>query len=181
MRLVGTTRAKRHAVGLFSRLWAYGPTARRPELGGMRLVCVVGSGPMAQPQADQSGENTWLVCSAGFEPMAQPREHQSKGKWCPGADSNHRHRDFQSRALPTELPGHVSIAIAKSQTTHTKRPYRKCFGLAQAGSVIENDLNALLCSCLETRVSSGRLHNAACAHDAPSIRWLGLDGNFSSA
>ena len=27
------------------------------------------------------------------------------GKWCPGADSNHRHADFQSAALPTELPG----------------------------------------------------------------------------
>ena len=27
--------------------------------------------------------------------------------WCPGAGSNHRHRDFQSRALPTELPGHL--------------------------------------------------------------------------
>ena len=28
-------------------------------------------------------------------------------RWCPGAGSNHRHRDFQSRALPTELPGHA--------------------------------------------------------------------------
>ena len=29
-----------------------------------------------------------------------------RGKqWCPGADSNHRHADFQSAALPTELPG----------------------------------------------------------------------------
>jgi hypothetical protein len=27
-------------------------------------------------------------------------------KWCPGAGSNHRHCDFQSHALPTELPGH---------------------------------------------------------------------------
>ncbi len=26
--------------------------------------------------------------------------------WCPGAGSNHRHCDFQSHALPTELPGH---------------------------------------------------------------------------
>ena len=26
-------------------------------------------------------------------------------RWCPGADSNHRHCDFQSHALPTELPG----------------------------------------------------------------------------
>ena len=28
--------------------------------------------------------------------------------WCPGAESNHRHCDFQSHALPTELPGQVS-------------------------------------------------------------------------
>src|SRR5690349_1084337 len=26
-------------------------------------------------------------------------------EWCPGAGSNHRHCDFQSHALPTELPG----------------------------------------------------------------------------
>ena len=26
-------------------------------------------------------------------------------QWCPGAESNHRHEDFQSTALPTELPG----------------------------------------------------------------------------
>ncbi len=25
--------------------------------------------------------------------------------WCPGAESNRRHKDFQSFALPTELPG----------------------------------------------------------------------------
>ena len=27
-------------------------------------------------------------------------------KWCPEADLNHRHADFQSAALPTELSGH---------------------------------------------------------------------------
>src|SRR5471030_737937 len=28
-------------------------------------------------------------------------------EWCPGAESNHRHCDFQSHALPAELPGHI--------------------------------------------------------------------------
>ena len=28
-------------------------------------------------------------------------------RWCPLADSNHGHKDFQSFALPTELRGHV--------------------------------------------------------------------------
>ena len=28
-----------------------------------------------------------------------------KGKWWPGTESNCRHGDFQSPALPTELPG----------------------------------------------------------------------------
>ena len=30
---------------------------------------------------------------------------RERRKWCPGAESNHRHCDFQSHALPTELPG----------------------------------------------------------------------------
>src|SRR5208282_4961946 len=30
-------------------------------------------------------------------------------RWCPGADLNHRHADFQSAALPTELPGHAAV------------------------------------------------------------------------
>ena len=33
------------------------------------------------------------------------------GKWCPGADSNHRHADFQSAALPTELPGQIADPV----------------------------------------------------------------------
>src|SRR5215470_12465892 len=28
--------------------------------------------------------------------------------WCPGAELNHRHCDFQSHALPTELPGRAT-------------------------------------------------------------------------
>jgi hypothetical protein len=32
-------------------------------------------------------------------------------EWCPGAESNHRHADFQSAALPTELPGPKAISV----------------------------------------------------------------------
>ena len=32
-----------------------------------------------------------------------------KYKWWPGTESNCRHGDFQSPALPTELPGHLCL------------------------------------------------------------------------
>jgi hypothetical protein len=35
-------------------------------------------------------------------------------EWCPGADLNHRHADFQSAALPTELPGHLFAKLLKT-------------------------------------------------------------------
>lgn len=39
-------------------------------------------------------------------PAAFTETPRAAAKWCPGAGSNHRHCDFQSHALPTELPGH---------------------------------------------------------------------------
>lgn len=35
------------------------------------------------------------------------RKIREEREWCPEADSNHRHADFQSAALPTELSGPV--------------------------------------------------------------------------
>jgi hypothetical protein len=36
------------------------------------------------------------------------KSKRNKGlEWCPEADLNHRHADFQSAALPTELSGHL--------------------------------------------------------------------------
>ena len=45
-------------------------------------------------------------------------------KWCPGAELNHRHTDFQSAALPTELPGLWGIPDAAGQASaSTARPW----------------------------------------------------------
>src|SRR3954447_8431945 len=43
--------------------------------------------------------------------------HGCAPEWCPGAESNHRHRDFQSRALPTELPGLLEAGRRPVQAT----------------------------------------------------------------
>ena len=34
-------------------------------------------------------------------------------EWCPEVESNHRHKDFQSFALPTELSGHFYVDISR--------------------------------------------------------------------
>jgi hypothetical protein len=39
----------------------------------------------------------------------------AKAKWCPGPESNQRHCDFQSHALPTELPGHLLAGLGATR------------------------------------------------------------------
>ena len=55
---------------------------------------------------------------AGFKLACQPKPEAKNGcagrspkgeGWCRGAELNRRHTDFQSVALPTELPRHSSL------------------------------------------------------------------------
>ncbi len=60
-------------------------------------------------------DGAWHALTARTGQLVHVSEDRPSGgeggweKWCPGADSNHRHADFQSAALPTELPGHLGV------------------------------------------------------------------------
>jgi site-specific DNA recombinase len=56
------------------------------------------------------GSNDNIRSTFGPKGRPTPRVRKSVQEWCPGAESNHRHCDFQSHALPTELPGHFQAA-----------------------------------------------------------------------
>ena len=51
-------------------------------------------------------------------------------KWWCGAGSNRRHKDFQSFALPTELPHRIKIESSKSKVENEGQ-FR--FGMAKIG------------------------------------------------
>src|SRR3989344_980119 len=57
-------------------------------------------------------------------------------KWWPGSESNQRHADFQSAALPTELPGHVTTYVHpwRANPARPKRRYASCSACSVQGT-----------------------------------------------
>src|SRR6056297_752222 len=49
----------------------------------------------------------------------------SKMGWCPGAESNHRHEDFQSTALPLSYPG-TGRTAGPFGCRRSRRAWRGC-------------------------------------------------------
>src|SRR5438093_8658578 len=47
-----------------------------------------------------------LGCWKSHHILTSQHPNRAGGWWCPGTELNRRHEDFQSSALPTELPGH---------------------------------------------------------------------------
>ena len=82
-----------------SRSWSMG--ARTPNIcRGSKTIDVSPNG------GTKVSHLTPLLRKVGHIPTLSDCSLWRRGwKWCPGAESNHRHCDFQSHALPTELPG----------------------------------------------------------------------------
>src|SRR6201992_2292204 len=70
-----------------------------------------------------------FICLIYGDFESPPTSAESR-KWCLGADSNHRHADFQSAALPTELPRRRVARL------HTE-------GLSREGASIEEPSRAV--------------------------------------
>ena len=51
--------------------------------------------------------------------------------WCPEAESNHRHGDFQSPALPTELSGHI---WRRRRDLNPRIPFERIYSLSRGAS-----------------------------------------------
>ena len=56
--------------------------------------------------------------------------------WCPEAESNHRHEDFQSTALPTELSGRVVAGLLQEARIKPAWVLRVNTGLQKKSSFI---------------------------------------------
>ena len=56
---------------------------------------------------------------AGLQTLLDSTGLLGKQYWWPGTELNRRHKDFQSSALPTELPGPVLRGAAKTEGSWT--------------------------------------------------------------
>src|SRR6202011_2444953 len=63
-------------------------------------------GPTAQVLRTVAEQPRYHAASIAACPCATRVE---AWRWCPGAESNHRHLHFQCSALPTELPGRRAL------------------------------------------------------------------------
>jgi hypothetical protein len=71
--------------------------------------------PTCWPKAGRYRSKTWTMKSL-----------RKLKRWCPGAGSNHRHCDFQSHALPTELPGHTREPKRRGERAVYREVGRTC-------------------------------------------------------
>src|SRR6185437_2601116 len=81
-------------------------TSQRTEADAFSVSCInSGANNLATPRQPGRPEVVTHVLGTFRYPCLRAGQSNC---WCPGAELNHRHCDFQSHALPTELPGHAA-------------------------------------------------------------------------
>ena len=93
------------AIDRFSRLMRDQLTSGEVAARKAYLSSVVDAVIVSEDKIRIIGSNDNIRSTFGPGGQPAPRVQKSNQRWCPGAESNHRHCDFQSHALPTELPG----------------------------------------------------------------------------
>ncbi len=106
----------------------------------LRLCLFFGGGQGAYPQTRSTPETR-------STPQTQNPSRKRRVKWCPGTESNRRHGDFQSPALPTELPGRggdLAPEILCRQVPACKREMSAENGLFWPSGAIERHIASQL-------------------------------------
>jgi site-specific DNA recombinase len=89
----------------FTRLMRERLVSRDAAARKAYLAAIIDSIVVSENTIRITGSNDNLRSTLGPDGQPVPVVRKSVQEWCPGAGSNHRHCDFQSHALPTELPG----------------------------------------------------------------------------
>ncbi len=89
---------------------------RKPSTASVRLRAIPRFHPRYHHNALLARDHAQTRTPAHFSALGEASRNRpfldldylksERSDWCPGPESNQRHPDFQSGALPTELPGH---------------------------------------------------------------------------
>src|SRR6267154_5785613 len=100
------------------------------------------------------------------------RSKYNGAKWWPGRELNPRHADFQSAALPTELPGHLGRCVldrGERRPSTNKRKIKKLHGIFAAFQA-HFARNSAIFGGLDTRpLAAGSLARACSGPDHAAI------------
>ena len=130
-----------------------------------------------RPASPRNGLQPSMTAGALRAPDAQ--RSTRNGKWCLGADSNHRHADFQSAALPTELPRRRCAGVARRARRRSigegllaVHPPRPVVRQSPSGWVLERPANGCSRDC---RYGNNHViprldgHNGGCQRSVAAI------------
>ncbi len=111
--LTGPRRTRLRLLTARTTLRTLAPTPRRPERATRPGRKMAGSGLHGRPSAPHGPTHATGDLKQIDHASRLGAGFGNRPAWCPGEELNHRHCDFQSHALPTELPGQTDAGRAR--------------------------------------------------------------------